>query len=89
MIPGDFNGDRQVDVAILAECKGSVRLVAFIGSPTGFSKQELEQPQPYDARQFLHLIRGEYEFDAIGVEYEAIGGHAWSWHAGRWQKIVR
>lgn len=89
MIPGDFNGDRQVDVAILAECKGSVRLVAFIGSPTGFSKQELEQPQPYDARQFLHLIRGDYEFDAIGVEYEAIGGHAWIWRAGRWQKIVR
>ena len=35
--------------------------------------------------QFLHLIRGEYEHDAIGVEYEAIGGHAWVFRDGRWQ----
>ena len=89
MIPGDFNGDERVDVAILAECKGSVRLVVFVGTAAGFSKQELEKPQPYDARQFLHLIRKEYEFDAIGVEYEAIGGHAWIWRAGRWQMVER
>jgi len=89
MIPGDFNSDRQVDVAILAECHGSVRLLVFIGTPSGFSKQELETAQPYDARQFLHLIRNDYEFDAIGVEYEAIGGHAWIWRAGRWQKEPR
>ena len=89
MIPGDFNGDQQVDVAVLVECKGSVRLLAFIGTPSGFSRQELEKPQPYDARQFLHLIRKEYEFDAIGVEYEAIGGHAWVWRAGRWQMVDR
>ena len=89
MIPGDFNGDEKVDVAILAECKGSVRLVVFIGTPNGFSTQELEKPQPYDARQFLHLIRKEYEFDAVGVEYEAIGGHAWIWRDGRWQRVPR
>jgi hypothetical protein len=89
MLPGDFNGDQQVDVAVLAECKGSVRLLVFIATPSGFSKQELEKPQPYDARQFLHLIRKEYEFDAIGVEYEAIGGHAWIWRAGRWQMVER
>lgn len=89
MIPGDFNGDQQVDVAVLVECKGSVRLVVFIGTPSGFTKHELEKPQPYDARQFLHLIRQEYEFDAIGVEYEAIGGHAWIWRAGRWQMVER
>ena len=89
MIPGDFNGDQQVDVAILAECKGSVRLLVFVGTPSGFSRQEIEKPQPYDARQFLHLIRKEYEFDAIGVEYEAIGGHAWIWRAGRWQMVQR
>lgn len=89
MIPGDFNGDQQVDVAILVECKGSVRLVVFIGTKAGFSKHELDKPQPYDARQFLHLIRKEYEFDAIGVEFEAIGGHAWIWRDGRWQKVER
>jgi hypothetical protein len=89
MIPGDFNGDERVDVAILAECKGSVRLLVFIGTSSGFSAQELEKPQPYDARQFLHLIRKEYEFDGIGVEYEAIGGHAWIWRAGRWQMVER
>ena len=89
LIPGDFNGDGIVDVAILAECKGSVRLVAFIGTLSGFTTQEIERPQPYDPRQFLHLIRKEYEFDAIGVEYEAIGGHAWIWRAGRWQMVER
>lgn len=89
MIPGDFNGDKEVDVAVLAECKGTVQLVAFLGGPSGFVKHVLEPTQPYDAREFLHLIRQEYEFDAIGVEYEAIGGHAWIWRAGRWQKVER
>jgi hypothetical protein len=89
LIPGDFNGDQQVDVAVLAECKGSVRLMVFVGTASGFAGHELEKPQPYDARQFLHLIRKEYDFDAIGVEYEAIGGHAWVWRAGRWQKVER
>ena len=56
---------------------------------SGFSKQVLEKPQPLDPRQFLHLIRGEYEHDAIGVEYEAIGGHAWVFRDGRWKSVVR
>lgn len=89
LVPGDFNGDGQVDVAVLIECKGSSQLVAFLSKGEGFSKEVLEKPQPYDSRQFLHLIRQEYEHDAIGVEYEAIGGHAWVYTGGRWQSLLR
>ena len=89
MIPGDFNADQQTDVAVLVDCKGMAQVVAFLSSGSGFSKHVLEKPQPADARQFLHLIRGEYERDAIGVEFEAIGGHAWVFRDGRWQSIVR
>ena len=89
LLPGDFNGDGKVDVAALIECDGSSQLVAFLSSGSGFSKQVLEKPQPYDAREFLHLIRKEYEHDAIGVEYEAIGGHAWVFRDNRWQSILR
>jgi hypothetical protein len=73
LIPGDFNGDGETDAATSA----------------GFSSQVLEKPQPLDPRQFLHLIRREYEHDAIGVEYEAVGGHAWILRDGRWQSIAR
>ena len=89
LLPGDFNGDGKIDVAALIECDGSSQLVAFLSSGSGFSKQVLEKPQPYDAREFLHLIRKEYEHDAIGVEYEAIGGHAWVFRDNRWQSILR
>ena len=89
LLPGDFNGDEQVDVAVLIECNGSAQLLAFLSNGSGFSKEVLEQPQPYDAREFLHLIRKEYEHDAIGVEYEAIGGHAWVFRDGRWQSVIR
>src|SRR5262245_6389161 len=50
LIPGDFNGDGQVDVAVLMECNGSSQLVAFMGKGEGFSTEILEKPQPYDAR---------------------------------------
>jgi len=89
LLPGDFNRDGEVDVAVLIECNGSAQLVAFLSTGSGFSKQVLEKPQPYDPREFLHLIRGEYERDAIGVEYEAVGGHAWVFRDGRWQSVVR
>ena len=89
LLPGDFNGDGKIDVAALIECDGSSELVAFLSSGSGFSKQVLEKPQPYDAREFLHLVRKEYEHDAIGVEYEAIGGHAWVFRDNRWQSILR
>lgn len=89
LLPGDFNGDGKVDVAVLMECKGSSQLIAFLSKDEGFSKDVLEKPQPYDARQFLHLIRKEFEHDAIGVEFEAIGGHAWVFRDNRWQSIVR
>ena len=89
LLPGDFNGDGKIDVAALIECDGSSQLVAFLSSGSGFSKQVLEKPQPYDAREFLHLVRKEYEHDAIGVEYEAIGGHAWVFRDNRWQSILR
>jgi hypothetical protein len=88
LLPGDFNGDGQSDVATLIECNGSAQLVAFLSDKSGFSKQVIEKPQPYDPREFLHLIRGEFEHDAIGVEYEAIGGHAWVFRDGRWQKVA-
>lgn len=87
VIPGDFNGDKQTDVALLVDCKGMVQLIAFVGSGSGFSMHVLEKPQPLDLRQFLHLIRGDFGHDAIGVEYEAIGGHAWVLRDGRWQKV--
>ena len=87
MIPGDFNGDRKTDVAMLVECKGTVELVAFVASGSGFVKHILEPAQLFDARQFLHLIRNEFEHDAIGVEYEAIGGHAWVLRDGRWHSV--
>src|SRR5688572_20244639 len=57
LLPGDFNGDRQVDVAVLLECKGSVQLTVFLASRSRFSMAVLEKPQPHDPRQFLHLIR--------------------------------
>ena len=89
MIPGDFNADRRSDAAVLVECRGTVQLIAFLSSGSGFSKHVLEPPLLFDPRQFIHLIRGEYERDAIGVEYEAIGGHAWVFRDGRWQSVVR
>jgi hypothetical protein len=89
LIPGDFNGDGETDAAALVDCKGGVQLVAFLATSAGFSKQVLEQPQPLDPRQFLHLIRREYEHDAIGVEYDAVGGHAWILRDGRWQSVSR
>ena len=89
LLPGDFNGDREVDVAVLIECKGAVQLVAFLARGNGFSQQLLEKPEPHDARQFLHLIRKEYGNDAIGVEYEGVGGHAWIFRDGKWQSIAR
>jgi len=89
LLPGDFNGDGQTDVAVLIECNGSAQLAAFLSNGSGFSKEVLEKPQPYDPREFLHLIRNEYQHDAIGVEYEAVGGHAWVLRDGRWQSVVR
>jgi len=89
LIPGDFNGDGETDAAALVECKGTVQLVVFVGGTSGFSKSVLEKPQPLDSREFLHLIRGEYDHDAIGVEYDAIGGHAWILKDGNWQSIAR
>ncbi len=89
VILGDFNSDKETDMAALVDCRGVVQLVAFISSEKGFTKHALEKPQPHDPRQFLHLIRQEYERDAIGVEYEAIGGHAWIYRDGRWQSLTR
>jgi hypothetical protein len=89
LLPGDFNGDGAIDVAVLQECRGTVRLMAFLSRDGGFSKEILEKPEPHDARQFLHLIRKEFGDDAIGVEYEAIGGHAWVFRDGKWRSVPR
>jgi hypothetical protein len=88
-LPGDFNGDGAIDVAVLQECRGNVQLIAFLSRDRSFSKEILEKPEPLDPRQFLHLIRKEYGHDAIGVEYEAIGGHAWVFRAGQWRSLAR
>ena len=89
LLPGDFNGDGEVDVAVLLECKGSAQLAAFLSGGPGFSTEILEKPEPHDPRQFLHLIRKEYGHDAIGVEYEAIGGHAWIFSDRKWRSVPR
>ena len=89
VIFGDFNTDKQTDMAALIDCRGLVQLVVFVSSEKGLTKDVLEKPQPHDPRQFLHLIRQEYGRDAIGVEYEAIGGHAWVLRDGRWQSMTR
>jgi hypothetical protein len=89
LLPGDFNGDGAIDVAVLQECRGNVQLIAFLSRDRSFSKEILEKPEPLDPRQFLHLIRKEYGHDAIGVEYEAIGGHAWVFRAGQWRSLAR
>ena len=46
LFPGDFNGDGEVDVAVLLECKGSVQLAAFLLSGPGFSKEILKSRNP-------------------------------------------
>jgi hypothetical protein len=89
LIPGDFNGDAKVDVAMLVDCRGRVQLQVFLAEGAGFSRQALDRPQPHDARQFLHLIRKEFGLDAIGVEFEAIGGRAWIYRSSRWQSVPR
>ena len=89
LLPGDFNGDGEVDVAVLLDCRGSVQLAAFLANGRGFSTEVLEKPQPHDSRQFLHLIQKEYGHDAIGVEYEAIGGHAWVFRDRQWRLVSR
>jgi hypothetical protein len=89
LLPGDFNGDGAIDVAVLVECKATVQLVAFLSRESGFSSEILEKPEPLDPRQFLHLIRKEYGNDAIGVEYEAIGGHAWVYRDRKWTSVTR
>lgn len=89
LLPGDFNGDGETDVALLVDCGGRVQLLAFLTGGRGFTKAVLEPPQPHDARQFLYLIRGEYGHHAIGVEYDAIGGHAWVLRDGTWRSIPR
>ena len=89
LLPGDFNGDGAIDVAVLQECRGTVQLLAFLSGDRGFSMQVLEKPEPLDPRQFLYLIRKEYGTDAIGVEYEAVGGHAWVFSGGNWRSVPR
>jgi hypothetical protein len=87
LLPGDFNGDNAIDVAVLQECRGTVQLVVFLSRDGGFSREVLEKPEPHDPRQFLHLIRREYGHDAIGVEYEAVGGHVWVFRDGTWRSL--
>lgn len=89
LIPGDFDGNGQVDVAVLVECGGRVELLAFLRSGSGFDKHVIEPSQPVDPRQFLHPIQKEYERDAIGVEYIAIGGHAWIFQNRIWRSMPR
>ena len=95
LIMGDFDGNKQTDVAVLVEYPApalpggrAVQLLAFLGNGAAFTRFVLEPPAPLDARQFLHLIRERGAADAIGVEYEAIGGHACSFRNGKWQSSL-
>ena len=92
MILGDFDGNRQTDVAVLIEYPEpklaggrAVQLYAFLGDGKAFKRFVLEQPAPLDPRQFLHLMREAGTSDAVGVEYEAIGGHEWRYRNRKWQ----
>lgn len=94
LILGDYDGNGQTDVAVLVEYADAaipggraVQLLAFLGEGQTFSRFVLEKAAPHDARQFLHLIRERPEGDAIGVEYEAIGGHAWRYRHNQWQSM--
>jgi hypothetical protein len=89
LVPGDFEANGQVDVAVLVECGQRVELLAFLATGARFDKHVIESSQPLDPRQFLHLIQKEYGRDAIGVEYIAIGGHAWIFRDGAWRSIPR
>ena len=95
LILGDFDGNKQTDVAVLVEYPEpalpggrAVQLFAFLGNGTAFMTFVLEPTAPLDPRQFLHLIRDPGNGDAIGVEYEAIGGHQWSYRNGKWQSSL-
>lgn len=95
LILGDFDGNRQTDIALLVEYADAamsggraVRLLALLGDGTGFTMAAIEKAAPHDARQFLHLIRQAGEPDTIGVEFEAIGGHVWSYRNGKWQSSL-
>jgi len=92
LIFGDFDGNAGVDFAALVEYADStmpggraVQLLAFLAEGQAFEAFVLEKAAPHDARQFLHLIRDRPQDDAIGVEYEALGGHAWRYRNGQWQ----
>ena len=89
LIPGDFDANGQVDVAVLVECGDNVELLAFLASGSRFDKHVIEPSQAIDPRQFVHLIQKEYGSDAIGVEYLGIGGHAWVFRDGVWRSIPR
>jgi hypothetical protein len=89
LIPGDFDANGQVDVAVLVLCGDRVQLLAFLATTNGFDRHVVEPPQSLDGRQFLHLIREEYGRDAIGVEYDAVGGHAWIFQNGTWRSVPR
>jgi hypothetical protein len=91
LILGDFDGNKQTDAAVLVEYADAavgggraVQLLAFLGDGEAFTMFVLEKPAPHDSRQFLHLVR-ENGGDAIGVEFEAIGGHEWSYRRGEWR----
>ena len=47
----------------------------------------VQKPQPYDPREFLHLIHKEYEHDAIGVEYRS--GRRSRVGLSRWPLAIR
>lgn len=91
LIFGDFDGNRETDFAVLVEYPDAaisggraVQLLAFLGNGKAFGAFVLEKAASHDPRQFLHLMRNPPGDDAIGVEYEAIGGHAWTYRNGRW-----
>jgi hypothetical protein len=77
-----------------------VQVLALFAEHTGYKLLALERPHAHFPNQYVRLIRRgsrgydlarnmefRYERDAIGVEFEGEGGHAWVYRLGKFVSI--